>query len=82
MPADRGSGAAGQQVRETEGVGSVPVAGETAFGPWLMEQAVAVRLTTEPLNEPLATRSVSLDAASVDVEIEIASSNESLQTAQ
>jgi len=45
----------------------------TAFGPWLMEQALAVALTTTQLDKPLATGSVRLGSASAHVEIGFAS---------
>jgi len=48
-----------------------------AFGPWLMEQALAVAVTTTPLHEPLATGSATLGSASVHVEIGLASSDRS-----
>jgi isoleucyl-tRNA synthetase len=44
----------------------------TAFGPWLMEQALAVALTTTQLDEPLATGSVRLGSASAHVAIGLA----------
>jgi isoleucyl-tRNA synthetase len=47
----------------------------SAFGPWLMEQALAVALTTTQLDEPLATGSVRLSSSSAHVAIRLASSD-------
>jgi isoleucyl-tRNA synthetase len=47
----------------------------TAFGPWLTEQALAVDVTTTPLDNPLATGSVRLGAGSAHVAIGLASSD-------
>jgi isoleucyl-tRNA synthetase len=41
----------------------------TAFGPWLAEQALAVDLTTDPLDEPLVTDSARLGSGSARIEI-------------
>jgi isoleucyl-tRNA synthetase len=49
----------------------------TAFGRWLMEQALAVAVTTTRLDEPLARSSVRLGSASAHVEIGFASSDRS-----
>jgi isoleucyl-tRNA synthetase len=51
----------------------------TAFGPWLMEQALAVDLTTTQLDEPLAADSVRLGSASAHVAIGLASSDQSIR---
>jgi isoleucyl-tRNA synthetase len=40
-----------------------------AFGPWLMEQALAVDLVTTPLRDPLASAAARLDSGSVQVAI-------------
>jgi isoleucyl-tRNA synthetase len=67
------------------GTGTEPLL--TAFGHWLMEQALAVAVTTTRLDEPLATGSAKLGLASVRVEIAFASfdrsgpSGESTRTA-
>lgn len=45
----------------------------TAFGPWLMEQALAVDLIATPLHSPLAASSAKLGAGSIDVSIALAS---------
>jgi isoleucyl-tRNA synthetase len=48
----------------------------TAFGPWLAEQALAVALTTAPLDEPIAAGSVRLGSTSAHVQIGFAPSND------
>jgi isoleucyl-tRNA synthetase len=47
----------------------------SAFGPWLMEQGLAVALTTTELDEPLTTGSVRLGSSSAHVAIRLASSD-------
>jgi isoleucyl-tRNA synthetase len=49
----------------------------SAFGPWLMEQALAVTVTTTRLDEPLASGSVRLGSAFAHVEIGFAASDRS-----
>jgi isoleucyl-tRNA synthetase len=49
----------------------------TAFGPWVMEQSLAVAVSTTPLHEPLATSSIRLGSASAHVGIACASSDRS-----
>jgi isoleucyl-tRNA synthetase len=45
----------------------------TAFGPWLKEQALAIDLTSAPLQRPLATGSARVGSASAHIAIGLAS---------
>ena len=53
-------GAAGQQVREIEGVGSVPVAGDITFGPWLKARRKTLDLTQRDLAQRVGCTAITI----------------------